>query len=89
MPALKMRHIKPCTYAWLLLIFLSTASYLLGQGKTGALFVTFILLITLIKGQLIIRYFMGVRGVRPLWHIIMGTYLAIIGAIIGLAYLSQ
>lgn len=89
MPALKMRHIKPCTYAWLLLIFLSTTSYLLGQGKTGTLFVTFILLITLIKGQLIIRYFMGVRGVRPLWHIIMGTYLAIIGAIIGLAYLSQ
>ncbi len=89
MPILKMTTIQPCTYAWLLLLFLSTTSYLLGQGETGTLFITSILCITLIKGQLIIRYFMGVRGVKPLWHIIMGIYLAIIGAIIGIAYLSQ
>jgi len=89
MPALKMTHTRPYTYVWLVLLFLSTASYLLGQGQTGMLFITSILCITLIKGQLIIRYFMGVRGVKPLWHIIMGTYLAIIGAIIGIAYFSQ
>ncbi|HEB87006.1 MAG TPA: hypothetical protein ENI68_08340 [Gammaproteobacteria bacterium] len=89
MPALKTTHPKPCTYAWLLLLFLSTASYLLGQDKTGTLFITSVLCITVIKGHLIIRYFMGIRGVKPLWHIIMGTYLAIIGAIIGIAYLSQ
>lgn len=89
MPVLKMTHTKPLTYAWLLLLFLSTTSYLLGQGQTGTLFITSLLCITLIKGQLIIRYFMGVRGVKPLWHVIMGTYLAMIGAIIGIAYLSQ
>lgn len=89
MPVLNMTHTKPCTYAWLLLLFLTTTSYLLGQDKTGTLFITSILCITVIKGQLIMRYFMGIRGVKPLWHIIMGTYLAVIGAIIGIAYLSR
>ncbi len=85
----KYLRLKPCTLAWLALLVLSTASFTLGYDKTGTLFITSILVITLIKGQLIIRYFMGVRRVRPLWQAIMGAYLVTIGVIIGLAYFSH
>ncbi len=83
------RHIRACTLAWLLLLILSTASFILGSDKTGTLFITSVLAITLIKGQLIIRYFMGLRNVRLLWQAVMGAYLATIGVIIGLAYFSH
>jgi len=82
-------HIKPCTSAWLMLVVLSTASYVLGYNKTGTAFITSILIITLIKGQLIIRYYMGIRRVRLLWQFIIGTYLVVIGSIIGLAYFAH
>lgn len=82
-------HVRPCTAAWLTLLFLSTATYILGYDKTGAAFITSLLIITVIKGQLIIRYFMGLRHVRPLWRNMMNAYLIAIGAIIGLAYFSH
>jgi cytochrome c oxidase subunit IV len=88
MLAAKSIQIKPCTVAWLLLVTLSTVSYVLGYDKSGAVFITFILFITLIKSQLIIRYFMGIRRVRPLWQFLTGIYLVVIGSIIGLAYFS-
>lgn len=72
-----------------MLVVLSTASYVLGYNKTGTAFITSILIITLIKGQLIIRYYMGIRRVRLLWQFIIGTYLVVIGSIIGLAYFAH
>lgn len=89
MPLNKRIYVKPCTGAWFVLVALSTATYVAGYSKTGTLFITFILIITLLKGQLIIRYYMGIRRVRLLWHFIIGAYLVVIGAIIGLAYLSH
>ncbi len=85
----KYLRLRPCTLAWLVLLILSTASFILGSGRTGTLFITSILVITLVKGQLIIRYFMGLRRVRLLWQAIMGTYLVTIGVIIGLAYFAH
>lgn len=72
-----------------MLVVLSTASYVLGYNKTGTAFITSILIITLIKGQLIIRYYMGIRRVRLLWQFIIGAYLVVIGSIIGLAYFAH
>ncbi len=82
-------HVRPCTAAWLTLLSLSTATYILGYDKTGTAFITSLLIITVFKGQLITRYFMGLRHVRPLWRNIMSAYLVTIGAIIGLAYFSH
>jgi len=46
-----------------------------------------VLALTLIKGQLIADYFMGLRRVRSLWRTAMFAYLVVVGGLIATAYL--
>ena len=73
---------------WLLLMSLTLLSYLIavfGLIDSGAVVV--LLLITLLKGQLIIDYFMGLREVRLSYRLIPIIWLIMVLSLILVAYL--
>jgi len=72
---------------WLRLISLTLLSYIIGQFhllESGAIVI--LLLITLIKGELIIDYFMGLKKVRLLYRLIPLVWLFFVLSLILLAY---
>ncbi len=77
------------TVIWLALVILTVLTFLIGEevnaGKTVMLSV---LAISLIKGQLIANYFMGLRHVSWLWRGIILGYFVIVGGMIAIAYLN-
>jgi predicted membrane protein len=77
------------TIIWLALLILTIGTLLIGEevsaGKTVMLSV---LLISLIKGQLIANYFMGLRHVSWLWRGIILGYFVIVGGMIAIAYMN-
>ncbi len=79
---------KPCTAAWAALIGLALFTYRLGAYGSGRLLMGAALCLTLLKGQLVVDYFMGLRSVRPFWRIAMAAYLIVVGGVIAVAYLS-
>lgn len=78
---------RPCTAAWLLLLGLAIVTFHLGSLSPGRALMAAVLALTIVKGQLVASYFMGLRKVRSLWRIVMASYLLIVGGLIALAYL--
>lgn len=78
---------RPCTSAWIVLLILTLASFRLGASSPGPELMLAVLALTLIKGQLVVNYFMGLRRVRTLWRVVMAAYLVVVGALIAAAYL--
>ncbi len=73
---------------WLLMVILTVSSYVLGKlGFSGQLSVFILLLTAVIKGSLIIRDFMELRGVSLLWRIIMYGWLWGVTSSIAIIYL--
>ncbi|MBW9258905.1 MAG: cytochrome C oxidase subunit IV family protein [Candidatus Thiodiazotropha sp. (ex. Lucinisca nassula)] len=61
--------IRPCTLVYLLLIFFSLTTFLVGQmGFSGLGMSLLVLSLALIKGQLVGSYFMGLGSVCGLWR---------------------
>jgi hypothetical protein len=79
--------LRPCTLTWLALAGLTVVTFGIGEAGIGGGRVTAILLaIALVKSHLVAGVFMGLRATRPLWRLIMGTYLLLVCGLIGLAY---
>jgi len=73
---------------WLLMIALTMTTYAMGKlGATGVIVVLFLLLTAIIKGGLIIRDFMELRGVSLLWRVIMYGWLWGVCIAIAIAYI--
>ena len=73
---------------WLLLLLLTISTYLLGYFNYGGVTVMYVLVITAaIKGALIMREFMELRGVSLLWRIIMYGWLTSVCVVIIIAYI--
>ncbi len=73
---------------WLLMVILTVSSYVLGKlGVSGLLSVFILLLTAVIKGSLIIRDFMELRGVSLLWRVIMYGWLWGVTLSIAIIYL--
>ena len=79
---------RSCTASWVALLGLTTISFLLGSRVPSQVLMATVLVLTLLKGQLVVNDFMGLRTVRPLWRIVMGAYLLAVGGAIALAYLT-
>ena len=77
---------RACTVSWAALLLLTTISFELGSGASGRLLMAAVLALTLVKGQLVVSHFMGLRHVRREWRIAMAAYLAAVGGVIALAY---
>lgn len=79
--------LKPCTTSWLVLLVLTTLSFVLGSYALDQGFIVVVLTLALIKGQLVARHFMGLNRVHALWRHIMTAYLLMVGGVIAFAYL--
>jgi cytochrome c oxidase subunit 4 len=75
---------------WLTLIMLTLLTYFIGESNiVGALPMLSLLVISLIKGQLIANFFMGLRSVSWGWRLIMPSYFLLVGGFVALAYLMS
>lgn len=82
-----LHSLKPCTGTWLSLLALAAISFQLAYDKPGRLLMLLVLVLTLLKGQLVVDYFMGLRHARRVWRVTMSAYLIVVGTLIGVAYL--
>ena len=79
--------IRPCTWVWAMLVLLTGVTLAIGKLQlSGFSVISFILILTLIKTQMVADWFMGLRRVRPLWRLIVTAYLVIVISGIALAY---
>jgi len=83
----KSTRLRPCTLIWLILLALTGVTwYISQQDATGMGIVTFVMLLTLFKSQMVADYFMGLKNVRLFWRGIVFAYLLIVCSLIGVAY---
>lgn len=75
------------TIIWIILILLTLSSALIGYFELSGLYVVgFVLLTVVIKGQLIIDHYMGLRRVRGFWRLAMLGFVFMIPGIIYTGY---
>jgi hypothetical protein len=73
---------------WLVMVALTLFTYALGKFNYNGIFVVLILLLTaVIKGTLIIRDFMELRGVSLLWRVIMYGWLWTVTFALAITYI--
>ena len=73
---------------WAIMVALTLATYAVGlMGYSGVYAVMALLIIAAIKSTIVIRDFMGLRGVSFLWRAIMYGWLSIVIFTIGVIYL--
>ncbi|PHS26145.1 MAG: hypothetical protein COA83_03660 [Methylophaga sp.] len=73
---------------WLLMMLLTVSTYFIGRlGYSGAIITLFLLVTAAIKGSLIIRDFMELKGVSLAWQLIMYGWLWVVCLAIAVAYL--
>jgi cbb3-type cytochrome oxidase subunit 3 len=84
---LKYYQVRPYTYVWLILILLTVFAFVVGKHEIGNITIVSLLLFsTLIKGQMVIDFFMGLHKVRWFWKIIMYSWLLLVMGLISFAY---
>ncbi|MBL1321860.1 MAG: cytochrome C oxidase subunit IV family protein [Methylophaga sp.] len=72
---------------WLLMMLLTLTTYFIGElSYHGVVAVLFLLLTAMVKGGLIIRDFMELKGVSFLWRAIMYGWLTIVCLGISISY---
>jgi len=85
-----MNRLHNVTTLWLLMIALTISTYMMGAlGISGTKVVIFLLLTVLIKGTIIIRDFMELRGVSLIWKVIMYGWLGIVTLGIAISYIAD
>ncbi len=75
------------TIIWLILIIMSGIAAWIGEfSTTNTQIMAFIVVSLMIKGQLIVDYFMGLKKVSWMWRGIMSAFCIVIGIIIIFTY---
>ena len=73
---------------WLAMMLLTLTTYAMAKlGYSGVVVMLFLLSTAAIKATLIIRDYMGLRGVSLLWRVIMYGWLLVVTIAIAIAYL--
>ncbi|MCK5917122.1 MAG: cytochrome C oxidase subunit IV family protein [Cocleimonas sp.] len=73
---------------WILMLVLTMMTYAIGKLGYSGLNMIFLLLVTvIIKGVIIIREYMELRGVSFLWRAIMYGWLWVVTIAIAIAYM--
>jgi cytochrome c oxidase subunit IV len=81
-------RLRPCTRVWVLLLALTTASVVLGNRAGGwTALAPLLLALAVLKGQLVVDHFMELRRVRRRWRALLYTYLLLVAALIGVAFM--
>lgn len=78
---------RPCTAVWLVLLALTVAAVVLGNRAGGwTVLAPALLALAVLKGQLVVDYFMELRRVRRRWRVLLYTYLVVVAVLIGAAF---
>ena len=82
-----MSNIKIATFQWVSLLLLTGLTFGIAEfGLSGRAMIIPVLLITLLKGRIVIDRFMALQGVAGPWRwIVLGWLVIVLGAI-GLAF---
>lgn len=84
-----MQLLSRSTVVWLVLITLTGISAYIGEfSVTDEKIIAFIVIALVIKAQLVVDYFMGLKEVRTLWRVVMSAFAALIGSVMFLTYLA-
>jgi len=79
--------LRPCTFTWLLMLGLTFVTYAVARlGLSGQWLMLGVLGIALVKGQLVVDRFMGLRRVRGFWRPLLSLYLLLLGAALAGAF---
>ena len=77
------------TIIWLILIVLTCIAAYIGEfSVTNPQVIGFIIVALVIKAQLVVDYFMGLRHVSVVWRGILSAFSIVIGTIIYTTYLK-
>lgn len=80
---------KFLTGIWLTLCALTLVTYVIGEiGLAGKSAIMALMLISLVKGQMVANWFMGLRDAGWLWRGIILGYFIVVGGLILIAYLT-
>jgi len=84
-----MTTLKASTWQWLILLLLTALTFGLAEsGLAGRAVIIPVLLVTMLKGRLVIDRFMALQGVGGPWRwIVLGWLLMVVG-LIGVAFRS-
>ena len=74
---------RASTVAWLALLALTGLSWRLGARAAGPALLATALGVTLLKAQLVIDHFMGLRHVRARWRLLLAAWLLLVAAAVG------
>lgn len=81
-------RLRPCTRVWLALLALTTMAVVLGNRAGGwAALAPVLLALAVVKGQLVVDHFMELKRVRRRWRALLYTYLVVVAALIGAAFM--
>ena len=81
---------KQLTLIWLILLLLSSIAAWIGEfGASNTGIVAFVIVALIIKGQLIIDHFMGLKQSPLLWRGIMSAFCIVISLIMFITYRLQ
>lgn len=82
-----MSNIKIATFQWVSLLLLTVVTFSLAEsGLSGRVMLLPILLVTLLKGRIVIDRFMALQGVAGPWRwIVLGWLVSVLG-LIGFAF---
>ena len=78
---------NPAHRAWLVLLVATSITWYLGEvGAAGTAAIVAMLAIAVVKGRLVIRDFMELRGAPLFWRIVLEGWLILVSSLILLAY---
>ncbi|MGV8898806.1 MAG: cytochrome C oxidase subunit IV family protein [Burkholderiaceae bacterium] len=82
-----MSNIKKATLQWVALLLLTGITFSLAEfGLSGRAMLLPILLVTLLKGRIVIDRFMALQGVAGPWRWIVLGWLVLVLSLIGVAF---
>ncbi len=74
---------RSCTLAWLALLALSAAGWKLGGLSPTPALVAIALAATLLKAQILIDHYMGLRHAGWRWRALLAGWLLLVAAVVG------
>ncbi len=82
--------LRPCTVVYLILMVLTVVTWYVGVSGLGGLTFAFLVLgLSLLKGQLIGDFFMGLKTVSGIWRWVITIWLLLPGSLIAIAFYSS
>ena len=82
-----MNPVRKVTLVWIALVIATLVAAAIGSaGHSGMLGAVVTIGLLVLKGQLVVDYFMELKDVKRFWRVIMSCYCVVIGGLVLVAY---